>query len=364
MVNTPKRQSHGFAIQISVLVQNVVKENLGELVKLHPQKVLTSKSVQTYIKKNLDVKSTGETSTKQEDTARNNEGSETQIAQTVGQETQDVKKKSATAEAETKKKNLEKKIVPSQTVDAGSKNAPADSSSQQLDLDSCPRGGQNKRGGTKRKQVVESSDSESTISLSLQILQQKRGHKGLRHNRSLLVTRVIPSLVRHQNNSLEINWVTHFQPKINPAVKGKEVLVPCNKPTPVEEHYQLVLNSTRDDVSARMDVFDEWVHFQKSETEQVSEFFERRLLIMYKLYELEVQKSIEEHRANFKPTEPSVNYYYMCIQFLSNELREISGIHRAQRVLAGLPIEAPEASIAGDAVGSNTFQLTWSSIAQ
>ncbi|KZV22866.1 hypothetical protein F511_39510 [Dorcoceras hygrometricum] len=56
MVNTPKRQSQGFSIQISVLVQNVVKENHGELVKLHQQKVLTSKLVQTYIKKNLDVK--------------------------------------------------------------------------------------------------------------------------------------------------------------------------------------------------------------------------------------------------------------------------------------------------------------------
>ncbi|KZV44622.1 hypothetical protein F511_33030 [Dorcoceras hygrometricum] len=78
MVNTPKCQSHGFAIQISVLVQNVVKEDLGELVKLHLQKVWTSKSVQIYIKKKSDVKSTGETSTQQEDTERNNEGNETQ----------------------------------------------------------------------------------------------------------------------------------------------------------------------------------------------------------------------------------------------------------------------------------------------
>ncbi|KZV57268.1 zinc finger CCCH domain-containing protein 8-like [Dorcoceras hygrometricum] len=73
MVNTPKRQSQGFAIQISILVKNIVKENLRELVKLHPQKVLTSKSVQTYIKKNLDVKPTRGTSKQTEDTASNNE---------------------------------------------------------------------------------------------------------------------------------------------------------------------------------------------------------------------------------------------------------------------------------------------------
>ncbi|KZV23148.1 nuclear matrix constituent protein 1-like protein [Dorcoceras hygrometricum] len=68
--------------------------------------------------------------------------------------------------------------------------------------------------------------------------------------------------------------------------------------------------------------------------------------------------------AYFKPTEPFVNHDYMCIQLLSKDLREIAGLHRAQRILAGLPIEAPEASIAGDDVGSNILQLTWSSMAQ
>ncbi|KZV35701.1 hypothetical protein F511_42893 [Dorcoceras hygrometricum] len=66
----------------------------------------------------------------------------------------------------------------------------------------------------------------------------------------------------------EINWVMHFQPKIDLADKAKKVLVPCNKPTPLEEHCQLVLNSAWDDVSARMDVFDEWVHFQKAEEQE------------------------------------------------------------------------------------------------
>ncbi|KZV23041.1 hypothetical protein F511_28711 [Dorcoceras hygrometricum] len=42
MVNTPKRQWQGFSIQISALLQNIVKGNLGESVKFHPQKVLTS----------------------------------------------------------------------------------------------------------------------------------------------------------------------------------------------------------------------------------------------------------------------------------------------------------------------------------
>ncbi|KZV55982.1 hypothetical protein F511_20332 [Dorcoceras hygrometricum] len=62
MVNNPKRQSQGFVVQVSVLLEKLVKADLGGSVKLHPQKMLTSKSVQTYIKKNLDVKPAGETS--------------------------------------------------------------------------------------------------------------------------------------------------------------------------------------------------------------------------------------------------------------------------------------------------------------
>ncbi|KZV38710.1 hypothetical protein F511_18700 [Dorcoceras hygrometricum] len=55
MVNTPTKQSQGFVVQVSVLLQNLVKTDLGEVVKLHPQKVLNSKSFQTYMKKNLKV---------------------------------------------------------------------------------------------------------------------------------------------------------------------------------------------------------------------------------------------------------------------------------------------------------------------
>ncbi|KZV40580.1 hypothetical protein F511_35668 [Dorcoceras hygrometricum] len=107
-----------------------------------------------------------------------------------------------------------------------------------------------------------------------------------------------------------------------------------------------------------MDAFDERVHFLKEvrirdvssfeslaqieeqlllwgETERVSQLFERRPLIMYKLYGMEVKKSVDEHLENFKPTEPSVNYDYMCIRFLT-----------------------PKASKAGDAVIADTLQIT------
>ncbi|KZV17407.1 putative inactive serine/threonine-protein kinase scy1 [Dorcoceras hygrometricum] len=65
------------------------------------------------------------------------------------------------------------------------------------------------------------------------------------------------------------------------------------------------------------------------ETEMVSDLFERRSLVLYKLYEMEVQKRVDEHRANFKPAEPSVNYDYMS-------------------------------SIVGDAANVDLPQITWS----
>ncbi|KZV26389.1 hypothetical protein F511_36839 [Dorcoceras hygrometricum] len=62
MVNNPNHQSQGFAVKLSVLLENLVKTDFREVVKLHPQKVSTNKSVHTYIKKNLGVGSAGETS--------------------------------------------------------------------------------------------------------------------------------------------------------------------------------------------------------------------------------------------------------------------------------------------------------------
>ncbi|KZV30286.1 hypothetical protein F511_34302, partial [Dorcoceras hygrometricum] len=64
MVHTPNRQSQGFVVQMSVMLEKLVKANLGESVKLHSLKVLNHKSVRTYMKKNLTVGPSGESSKK------------------------------------------------------------------------------------------------------------------------------------------------------------------------------------------------------------------------------------------------------------------------------------------------------------
>ncbi|KZV20522.1 hypothetical protein F511_21036 [Dorcoceras hygrometricum] len=183
----------------------------------------------------------------------------------------------------------------------------------------------------------------------------------------------------------EINWATHFLPKISPEAKRKGMLEVVARPNPVEEHCRLVLNSAWEAVSNIMADFDEWIHFCAAvklrdvfsfedltqiedkfllldETEEVDELLQRRSLLMYKFNKTEVQKLFDEHLANFKVDVPSVNHDYLCIQFLNKELKKIAMQHRAQSVLAGFPIVAPEASLVGVASDqSQTLAFEFSS---
>ncbi|KZV16643.1 U-box domain-containing protein 43-like [Dorcoceras hygrometricum] len=156
----------------------------------------------------------------------------------------------------------------------------------------------------------------------------------------------------------EIKWAMHFLPKIDPAAKGKEILESFARPNPVEEHCLLVLNSAWEDVSSKIlaKIEDQFMFW--AETEWVSKVFERRMLVLYKLYEMEVKKIVDDHRANFNPAEPSVNYDYMCIRFIDRELKEIFKQYRAQRTLAGLPFLVPETSVTGDAANADLPQIT------
>ncbi|KZV39064.1 auxin response factor 9-like [Dorcoceras hygrometricum] len=152
--------------------------------------------------------------------------------------------------------------------------------------------------------------------------------------------------------------------------RGKGTLDVIAKLNPVEEHYQLVLKSAWNNMSAKMDIFDEWTHFHREvrlkdissfdhlisieeqllewgDREQISELFEQHSLIMYKLYGLEVEKLYNEHLANFKLNAPSVNHDYLYIRRLNEELKEIAMLHRPQLAVAGLPIMGPEAPFAG-----------------
>ncbi|KZV29164.1 hypothetical protein F511_40128 [Dorcoceras hygrometricum] len=62
MVYMPDKKSQGYAVPLSILLEKLVKADLGESVTLHPLKVLNHKSVLTYMKKNQAATQAGETS--------------------------------------------------------------------------------------------------------------------------------------------------------------------------------------------------------------------------------------------------------------------------------------------------------------
>ncbi|KZV39186.1 hypothetical protein F511_16927 [Dorcoceras hygrometricum] len=346
MVHSPTRQSQGFDVKLSVLLLNMVKANLGESMKLHPQKVLNNKSVHTYMKKNLGVGPVGETSKISGETASEQQSTADSIPSLSNKAEKDVGEKTKLENAAVEKmKNKKEKVVPVVKK-------------QKL-----------KKGGAppKRKLVVESSDSESTVSLPIEILAvpddastagapeanletnkevvrqsydastavyqdarvectEKREIEAVTDEGAIVVRSGPEQLAQHPLTSTgkgifapveirEINWAIHFLPKIDPAAKGKEILDAFSQPNPVED-CMLVLKSAWKDVSSRISDFDKW-------------------------------KRVDEHHA------------YMCIWFLSRELKEIVKQHRALRSLAGLYFLAPEASIVGDATNVDLPQITW-----
>ncbi|KZV47123.1 phycocyanobilin ferredoxin oxidoreductase-like protein [Dorcoceras hygrometricum] len=163
MVNNHTRQSQGFAVQLSVLLEFLVKADLGESFKLHPQKVLTNKSVHTYIKKYLGVGQAGETSKAS--------GPTTSEQHSTADEPQALPKEPKKVAVENPKKKKQKfvqegkkqKMAVQQPVEAGSQAAPTESMSETSSYtDLRPLAGLKKSHGAKQKHVVESSDSEAT----------------------------------------------------------------------------------------------------------------------------------------------------------------------------------------------------------
>ncbi|KZV22821.1 hypothetical protein F511_12965 [Dorcoceras hygrometricum] len=424
MVHTPTKQSQGLAVQLSVLLERLVKADLGEFVKLHLLKVLNNRSVHTYMKKNLGVGPAGETKKVSGVTTSEKQFTTVSLQSLTNKPEKEAGETTKPEKAAVEKKNKKKeKVVPvvkkqvvvvKKLVEARSQAAAAKSKSgTSSGADSCPLAklGATKKGqaAPKQKKVVDSSDLESTVSLHLVKIMKKQktqrtrlaqrtagDQAGFNHgpfpdilagandasiaggleynmdtttemegqadnastaadqeehvectekmeieavnNEHAIVVRYGPAQPAQQPITSagkgicspveirEFNWTTHYLPKIDPTAKGKEILEDFSQPNPVEEHCLLVLKSAWEDVSSKMCEYDKWVHFHTV----VSELFERRMLVLYKLYEMEIKKRVDEHCAKFNLAERSVNYDYMCIRFLNHELKEIVKQHRAQ----------------------------------
>ncbi|KZV36819.1 hypothetical protein F511_03543 [Dorcoceras hygrometricum] len=147
-------KSQGFAMQLSVLLKRLVKVDLGEAVKLNPQRVLNNKSVHTYMKKNLVVGPAGETSKVS--------GATTSEQQSTADSLQSLTKKTEKEVGEMKKPDAVKK--------------------KKNNKEKLKKGG----AAPKCKLFVESSDSESTVSLPIVKISNKQ-----RTQRKKLVKKIV-----------------------------------------------------------------------------------------------------------------------------------------------------------------------------
>ncbi|KZV45829.1 hypothetical protein F511_35272 [Dorcoceras hygrometricum] len=257
----PSRQSHGYAVQISVMLRNMVNADLGESIKLHPQKVLTGKSMATYINKNLKVTPGGESSKHTKDTTSNiedaiptgNEGISIAGGPEVHPETRTGEEHIAVGPGGPERagsKQDEQVGGNDHDNDRHEENSRSDTQTDQedwVDKDEIIERDENcnnfeKETGTNAKAIVVRSGPEQPAQQTITYI-----GKGI----------FAPIKIR------EINWATHFLPKIDPVVaKGKVMLEVVTRPNPVKEHCQLVLKSAWEAVSNIMADFDEWIHFR------------------------------------------------------------------------------------------------------
>ncbi|KZV54795.1 hypothetical protein F511_04417 [Dorcoceras hygrometricum] len=212
MVHTPSRQSQGFAVQLSVLLERVVKADLGESVKLHPLK--RTKPVEKEVEK----------------------------------------------EAEEKKKK-EKVVLAKKQVVAGNQDAPEKSTSgTSSDEDSRPLSklGVVKKDGTAPKRKLaesnygqipeipaEAENVSTSVATEANVESREEAEEHEVNNESSTVVRSEPKQPAHRSVTFaekrifapveirEINWVTHFLPKIDPADKGKGCWGTMADPDPV-----------------------------------------------------------------------------------------------------------------------------------
>ncbi|KZV40494.1 hypothetical protein F511_23831 [Dorcoceras hygrometricum] len=232
MVNNPKRKSQGFA------VTELVKDNLGESVKLHPQKVLTSKSVHTYIKKNHEVEPTGEFNQQTGDTSSGTEGGQSKITKTVepnpileipagGRQAFNT----GESEAHIESTSALETRADDESINCGPEGYVLTTAEQAGDI--AQDEPENFTSGCSEGQTCEFEDwVEKVTGTEREESTYQREAKSISHDRAIVVRSepaqpAQPSLtftglgIFTPIEIREINWVTYFQPKIDPATKDR-----------------------------------------------------------------------------------------------------------------------------------------------
>ncbi|KZV16906.1 hypothetical protein F511_23905 [Dorcoceras hygrometricum] len=273
------------------MLQNSKKQSRGYTV-------LTSRSVQAYIKQNQDIIPEGEPSTR-EDTSSNPETSlphQEKPAETKSLAVVKEKAKNNPKKKDGGKKKWTKKVIEmatqtaeQQTVEERRNVAPTNFDYEEVsELDSCPLVTRRRR----REQTSVSSDSESTISMPLKDFMKKRltqrPHPQTGWTAATFASQLDPNPVsptepegtaddqmvqgscgNHFEKDLEFDARKEHEEQQDQEFIADERAIQ-NEPIPVEEYCQLLFTSAWNNVFARMTMFEEWLNFRREGAEQTT----------------------------------------------------------------------------------------------
>ncbi|KZV38281.1 fatty acid amide hydrolase [Dorcoceras hygrometricum] len=157
----------------------------------------------------------------------------------------------------------------------------------------------------------------------------------------------------------EINWVTHFLPKIDPNIRDRGE---CQ--LQVYDQWRRFYTSYWLSNIPSMKIVEEFAKienklFSWAETDKVSEMLQRRELIWYKMMELHMREAVAENLKNFYKDKPSANQDIMAIRMLEDELAKTMKSVNLFQARADLPVTYHERS--KDRVASLKIipSLTW-----
>ncbi|KZV53572.1 hypothetical protein F511_27296 [Dorcoceras hygrometricum] len=160
----------------------------------------------------------------------------------------------------------------------------------------------------------------------------------------------------------EINCVTYFLPKIDPADKGKGVLPFLDRPIPIEEHYLLVNQDIRERAECQLQIYNQWHKFQTGY--RLSKIQSMKLVEKYAKIEnkllpwAETDKLLLSTGMNFT-RKPSANQDLMEIRLLEAEMAQTrKSINLFQARAEGVERDhaAPEKYKLGSKEGEQTMK--------
>ncbi|KZV22213.1 hypothetical protein F511_27591 [Dorcoceras hygrometricum] len=228
MVHNPKKQSQGYTVPISTLMETLVKADLGASIKLHPQKRIEKPSVELgrqVAPTNFDSE----------------ESSETDSCPLV--------------ELRCKRKKAAESSDSESTISFPIKDFAKRRRTQR----------QHKHMGWTGANIASQSDP---IPVSPTEEERPSGEDNLiigsgEHERMEFTL----NEKRGDDDYFEENMEFDSQME-HDGQNAKEIIAVVNKPIPVEEHCRLVLSSAWSNVFTQMNIFEEWRHFRKDVADQ------------------------------------------------------------------------------------------------